>query len=242
MFACFLQQKFFTTQFLIYQHPNVSLLKAMPLELLHPLVQNYALQYTSPVTDALRQVEIDTVAQHTKAHMLSGPVQGKWLEIMATLLQPQRILEIGTFTGYSTICLANGLPAQGCIHTIELRADDAATAQKNFNTTAQVTKIHLHVGDALSILPTLPGLWDMVFIDADKVNYIAYYKLVMPKLKKGGVIIADNVLFHGEVLTMPIEGKNAKAIQAFNEYVAKDEAVQQVLLTVRDGLLLIIKK
>lgn len=183
-----------------------------------------------------------TQKEHPQAQMLSGHVQGKLLQLISTMLQPRRILEIGTFTGYSALCLAKGLGTDGQLHTIELREADATTSQKNFNESSSKDKIYLHVGNALDIIPTLNEQWDMVFIDADKTGYIDYYKMVLPRLRSGGLILADNVLFHGEVLEDNITGKNAKAIQAFNEYVQKDESVEKVLLTVRDGLLFIVKK
>jgi len=127
------------------------------------------------------------------------------------------------------------------LHTIELRQEDAATAQRYFNESTYAKMIQLHLGDALQVIPSLNEKWDLVFIDADKVNYINYYELTLPKLKSGGWIIADNVLFHGQVLEEEVKGKNALAIQAFNDHVKNDSRVEQVLLTVRDGLMLIKK-
>lgn len=207
----------------------------------HSLAQAYAEQYTSPEDALLQQVNRQTQA-HPHAHMASGQVQGKFLELVSFLLQPRRILEIGSFTGYSGLCLAKGLPADGLLHTIELREEDAAIARQNFNLSNAKDKIILHTGNALEIIPSLNEEWDLVFIDADKTGYIDYYNMVLPALKKGGVILADNVLFHGEVLQEPVKGKSAKAIQAFNSYVRQDETVEKVLLTIRDGLLLIVKK
>jgi predicted O-methyltransferase YrrM len=138
--------------------------------------------------------------------------------------------------------LAKGLQAGGKLHTLELRAEDAATASGYFKKAGMDNKIELHLGDALEIIPTLNEIWDLVFIDADKVNYINYYELTLPAVKKGGWLLADNVLFHGEVLEENVKGKNAKALQAFNEHVKNDDRVQQALLTIRDGLLLIQKK
>jgi caffeoyl-CoA O-methyltransferase len=212
------------------------------LEFLHPLAQAYAERFTSAEDDLLQKVNRQTQAEHLQPQMLSGHVQGVLLQVISTLLRPTRILEIGTFTGYSALCLAKGLGPDGQLHTIELREADAATSQKNFNESTSKDKIYLHVGNALDIIPTLNEQWDMVFIDADKTGYIDYYKMVLPRLRSGGLILADNVLFHGEVLEGNITGKNAKAIQAFNEYVQKDESVAKVLLTVRDGLLFIVKK
>ena len=211
------------------------------MDLVLPIAQAYAEKYTSPEDNLLQQVNQQTQA-HPHAHMLSGHIQGKLLELLSLLLKPKRILEIGTFTGYSALCLAKGLAEGGALHTIELREDDAATAQQNFNLSDAKDKIFLHTGNALEIIPGLGADWDLVFIDADKVGYIDYYKMVLPRLKKGGVILADNVFFHGEVLQPELKGKNAKAIQAFNEYIQQDESVEKVMLTVRDGLMLIFKK
>ena len=211
------------------------------MDLILPIAQAYAEKYTSPEDSLLQQVNQQTQA-HPHSHMLSGHIQGKLLELLSLLLKPRRILEIGTFTGYSALCLAKGLTEDGALHTIELRKEDAATAQQNFNLSDTKDKIFLHIGDALEIIPGLGEDWDLVFIDADKVGYINYYKMVLPRLKKGGVILADNVFFHGEVLQPELKGKNAKAIQAFNEYIQQDESVEKVMLTVRDGLMLIFKK
>lgn len=174
--------------------------------------------------------------------MLSGHLQGQFLEIISKLLQPQRILEIGTMVGYSTICLAKGLAKGGMVHTIELRTDDALQAQQNFEQAGLADSIQLHTGNAKEIIPQLNETWDLVFMDADKTSYAEYYQLVKPRLRKGGVILADNVLFHGEVLQDEIKGKNPKAIQAFNELIAADDEVEKILLTLRDGLFLIRKK
>ncbi|MCX6298812.1 MAG: class I SAM-dependent methyltransferase, partial [Bacteroidetes bacterium] len=142
----------------------------------------------------------------------------------------------------SALCLANGLTDSGALHTIELREADAETAAHNFSKSTRNKQIHLHIGNALDIIPSLNFEWDLVFIDADKTAYIDYYELIVPRLSKKGMIIADNVLFHGQVLENPVTGKNAKAIQAFNEHVQADERTEQVLLTIRDGLVLIKKK
>lgn len=212
------------------------------MEIINPEVQSYAEKYTSAVDSLLEQIMEQTMATNPEHHMLSGRLQGKFLEIFSTLLQPVNVLEIGTFVGYSAICLAKGLQKKGELHTIELGKDTAAIAKSNFNRTNEPEKIILHVGNALEIIPTLEKHWDLVFIDADKPNYVEYYKLVLPRVRSGGVILADNVLFHGQVLEEPVTGKNAKAIQSFNDYVQKDESVEKVMLTVRDGLLMIRKK
>ena len=211
------------------------------MEPIDPIIAAYAGNYTSAPDALLRQIEEDT-RTHPQAHMLSGHIQGKFLEILSVLLQPEKILEIGTFTGYSALCMARGLKSDGKLHTIELREEEAQTARNNFNHSNYKDRIILHTGNALKIIPELDETWDLVFIDADKTGYLDYYRLILPKLRHGGVILADNVLFHGQVLEQPITGKNAKAIQEFNEYINSDDSVEQVFLTIRDGLMLIRKK
>ena len=209
--------------------------------LLPELLEQYADQMTSAEDDLLASINQQTVATHPLHHMLSGKVQGNLLTFISQLMQPKYVLEIGTFTGYSALCLAAGLQTDGELHTIEMRAEDAATAKLNFSKFNEHKKIHLHLGKALDIIPRLPYEWDLVFIDADKTGYIDYYEMVLPMLRDNGLIIADNVLFHGQVLEQPLKSKSAKAIDAFNKHIAADNRVTQVLLTVRDGLLLIKK-
>ncbi len=210
------------------------------MELVNDIAELYAQKNTSPLDDVLIEIEQHTNTHHLHAHMLSGHVQGKVLELLSCMIKPKYILEIGTFTGFSALCLAKGLQPNGVLHTIEVREDDAKTAQQFFDK-AYANNIQLHVGNAIEIIPTLFEEWDLVFIDAGKTNYINYYELILPKVKSGAWIIADNVLFHGQVLDNEIVGKNAKAINEFNKYVANDERVEQALLTIRDGLLLIKK-
>jgi predicted O-methyltransferase YrrM len=217
--------------------------KLIFLEIIHPAANQYAELFTSPEAAILHQISEHTLQSHARqAHMLSGHVQGKFLEILSKMMRPQRILEIGTFTGYSAVCLAQGLAEGGVLHTIELREEDAALSQQHFVKAGLAEKIISHAGNALTIIPDLQEEWDLVFIDADKTGYIDYFNLVLPKLKRGGIILADNVLFHGEVLQEEIKGKNAIAIHHFNEHVKKCTEVEIVLLTIRDGLLLIRKK
>jgi predicted O-methyltransferase YrrM len=210
------------------------------MHIVDPAAQAYAEKYTSPEDALQREVSAFTEASHLKAHMLSGHLQGKFLEMISYMIRPRRILEIGTFTGYSALCLAKGLATDGELHTIEKRVEDAATAALYFKN-KDVKKILLHVGEALDIIGQLEETWDLVFIDADKVSYSHYFKLVLPNLRPGGFILADNVLFHGQVLEAEIRGKNAKAIQEFNDMIAARNDVEKVLLPLRDGLYLIRK-
>lgn len=212
------------------------------MELVNELAQAYASTYSSKLSPLLEEIEQYTKANHPEAHMLSGPLQGRFLALVSQLLRPRRVLEIGTFMGYSALCLAEGLSEDGQLHTIELRDVDADRAAGYFARSNRADRIILHRGNALGIIPTLDETWDLVFIDADKPGYSDYYRLVLPRVRPGGLIIADNVLFHGQVLESPIEGKSAKAIQAFNELVGADEGVEKVMLTIRDGLFFIRKK
>ena len=211
------------------------------MELVNQIAEAYAKQHTTALGDVLNEIEEYTLSTHPHAQMLSGHVQGKVLEMISRMIQPRRILEIGTFTGFSALCLAEGLVEEGQLHTLEIRTEDAAIAAQYFNKAGADNKIQLHQGNALDIIPSLNETWDLVFIDADKVNYISYYELTLPLVRKGGWIVADNVLFHGQVLEEPVTGKNAKAILAFNEHVSRDSRVEQVMMTVRDGLLIIRK-
>lgn len=211
------------------------------MELVNDKVEAYAKQFSSPLDAVLQEVEAFTMQNHPHAHMLSGHVQGKMLEMISCMILPENVLEIGTFTGFSALCLLKGLQSGGQLHTIEIREEDAATAKKYFDKANVNDKVVLHFGDARQIIPTLQQQWDLVFIDADKTGYIDYYELTLPKIKSGGFILADNVLFHGEVLQENVKGKNARAIQAFNEHVANDNRVEQVILSVRDGLMLVKK-
>jgi len=211
------------------------------MELIHPLVQVYAEKYSPQDDNTLNEI-LSASASHPEAHMLSGALQGKFLEMISLLLRPKYILEIGTFLGYSALCLAAGLCEGGELHTLENDENSARVAAENFKKTKTGNKIILHRGNALEIIPALHEDWDLVFIDADKVNYTEYYKLVLPRLAPQGLIIADNVFFHGEVFEKDVSGKNAKAIQAFNEYVERDGSVEKLMLTIRDGLMFIRKK
>lgn len=212
------------------------------MQIVHTLAEQYAEAHTTKDDALLQRIYDDTLKNHPHHHMISGLVQGKFLSMLSKLFQPKYVLEIGTFTGFSALCLAEGLQNEGELHTIELRENDAKTARENFGLSKWNNQIHLHVGNARDIIPTLPYLWDIVFIDADKTGYIEYYEMVMPQLRNNGLIIADNVLFHGQVLDQDITGKNAKAIDTFNKHVAADERTEQVMLTLRDGLTLIKRK
>jgi predicted O-methyltransferase YrrM len=212
------------------------------MEFISPLANNYIEQFSNATPSYLRDMYDATLGSHKHAHLQSNWHQGGLLSFLSKMISPTSILEVGTFTGFSTLCLAEGLSDNGQLHTIELREDDANVATGYFKESPHANKIKMHIGDAKEIIPTLDLHWDLVFIDADKTGYIDYYNLVLPNLSKNGLMIVDNVLFHGEVLEENISGKSAKAIQHFNEMLQKDEITEHTLLTVRDGLTLIRKK
>ena len=212
------------------------------MEFILPSANAYALDNSSATDELLQEIHAHTMENHTEPHMISGPLQGNFLAMMSRMIKPKRILEIGSFTGYSALCLAKGLAADGVLHTIEKREPDAEMAQYYFNRSAYKYQIKMHVGDAQTLLPDIKEEWDLVFIDADKTGYLAYYLALIDNMKTGSFFIVDNVLFHGEVLKENITGKNAKAIAAFNAYIRQDERVEKVMLTVRDGLTILCKK
>jgi predicted O-methyltransferase YrrM len=211
------------------------------MDFIHPLANDYADRYSQATPSYLKELYDYTNAHHPHAHLQSSWQQGGFLSFISKIIAPQYILEIGSFTGFSSLCLAEGLSEKGELHTIELREVDALAANKNFSVSPKSSQLKMHIGDAKTIIPSLNYTWDLVFIDADKVGYIDYYELVLPLLSPKGIIIVDNTLFHGDVLTAPIVGKSAKAIQTFNEHVKNDPRTEQSILTIRDGLTLIRK-
>jgi len=211
------------------------------MELINELAQQYSEKYTSAEDELLKEIADFTYQHHPHSHMLSGHLQGKLLEMISYMIRPRRILEIGTFTGYSALCLAKGLTGDGQLHTIELREEDAAKAQQYFDRSFLKEKIILHIGDALKVIGELNETWDLVFIDADKENYTNYFDRIFAQVKPGGFILADNVLFHGQVLEEVIKGKNAIAIQQFNDHLLERADIEKLMLPVRDGIYVIRK-
>jgi predicted O-methyltransferase YrrM len=212
------------------------------MDFINPLANNYTQAYSNVTPSYLKSLYEETLSTHEHGHLQSSWTQGGFLSFISKMLSPTHILEIGSFTGFSALCLAEGLIDNGELHTIELREEDAKKAQTAFDINPRSKQLYMHVGAAKEIIPTLNKKWDLIFIDADKTSYIDYYNLVLPLLNDKGIIIVDNVLFHGEVLEDSIKGKSAKAIQAFNEHVLSDPSTEQVMLTIRDGLTLIRKK
>lgn len=206
-------------------------------------LHHYAEKFSSAEPELLKTINQETHSGVPRAHMISGHLQGRFLSMISRLIKPTNILEIGTFTGYSALCLAEGLQEGGILNTIDKNKDLVSQCTQYFKKSNVGEKIILHTGNAEEIIPAIPGPFDLVFIDADKPNYSLYYDLVIEKVRSGGVILADNVLFHGEVL-LPDESQNkiVKAISTFNKKISEDDRIDKVMLTLRDGLFLMIKK
>ncbi len=204
--------------------------------IVHQEIEKYAVAHSTPESELLKKLSRDTYAHVLHARMLSGHLQGNMLATFSQMLHPKRILEIGTFTGYSAICLAQGLAENGLLYTLEANEELAGMINKYIAEATLSDKIKLIVGNALQIIPTLEETFDMVFIDADKKNYSNYYDLVFEKVRKGGFIIADNVLWYGKVLDK--QDKDTQAIKDFNEKVQQDSRVTNTLLPLRDGLMI----
>ena len=214
----------------------------MTTQLIPPSIENYACDYSTEESLVLAQLNRETHLKVNLPIMLSGHLQGKVLEFISHMIQPKQVLEIGTYTGYSAICLAAGLKENGELHTIDINEELYDMCQSYFEKAGLSKKIIQHIGHAADIIPRIDCIFDLVFIDADKQNYHLYYDLVIDRLPIGAYILADNVLYDGEVLLEQEEqSKNAKAIQAFNEKIRADKRVIQVLLPIRDGLLLMKK-
>lgn len=208
-----------------------------------PGFERYALEYTTPEPELMQQLIRDTHLAVTTPGMLSGLLQGRLLKMISQMIRPKAILEIGTFTGYSAIYLAAGLAEGGKLHTIDNNPEVAHIAEKYFTASGLQDKIVAHQGDALEVIGGLGGPFDLVFIDADKENYISYYEAVLPKLTPGGFIIADNVLWYGKVLSEDaLTDKETRGIAAFNLHVKNDPRVEHLLLPFRDGLMMVRRK
>ncbi|WP_139925877.1 O-methyltransferase [Hymenobacter sp. DG01] len=207
--------------------------------------QLYADRHTTPESPLLARLNRETHVQLLHARMLSGHAQGRLLSMLSHMVRPRRILELGTFTGYSALCLAEGLAPDGVLHTLEQNPELEDRIRRYLREAGREQQIQLHIGDARQLLPTLAETWDLVFIDADKINNDTYYELVLPRVRPGGFLLIDNVLWGGKVLdSYPVKAsdKDTHAVRAFNDKVKADERVENVLLPLRDGLLLVRKK
>lgn len=207
-------------------------------------IENYILQHIDAEPDDLAHLDRETHLYHLRPRMCSGHLQGRLLKMFVRMIRPKRVLELGTFTGYSAMCLAEGLLGEdACVHTIEIDDELEDFIREHFGRTPLGERITLHIGDAKEIIPTIEGDFDLVFVDANKRYYLDYYNLILPRVKKGGFIIADNTLWDGKVVDW---GKKlddqTKGILDFNDFVAADQSVEKVILPLRDGLTIIYKK
>ncbi|KOH43605.1 O-methyltransferase [Sunxiuqinia dokdonensis] len=206
-------------------------------------LENYILALLEDEDPLLQELARDTFLNVLRPRMLSGHIQGSVLTMLSQMVHPKRILEIGTYTGYSAICLAKGLQEQGYLHTIEINDELENMARKYFEKAGFEHQVLQHIGDAKAIIPTLQEYFDLVFIDGDKRDYVAYFDLVIDKVPSGGIIIADNILWSGKVVEIPDPNdEQTQGILAFNQKVKDDPRVSQTILPLRDGLMIIRKK
>jgi caffeoyl-CoA O-methyltransferase len=212
------------------------------MDIIPVAVEAFAEKYTSSESGLLQRLNRETHLKVDQPHMLSGHLQGQYLSMVSHMMRPDRILELGTYTGYSAICLAQGLREGGMLHTIDINEEREDMCLRYFEEAGLSARIKMHIGKAAEIIEGLDEVFDLVFIDADKAGYERYYDQVWHKLRPGGFILADNVLYHGETLLAPEQqSNNAKAMVRFCEKVAADGRAEQLLLTIRDGLLMIRK-
>jgi predicted O-methyltransferase YrrM len=203
-------------------------------------VIKYAEDFTSDESSVLKELREHCYAHYEDSAMLSGFVQGRVLAMFSQMIRPHLVLEIGTYLGYSALCFAEGLTEGGKVYTLDINEETNKVARSFVEKSEYADRIEFHLGSALDIIPTLPGVFDLVFIDADKPNYSNYYNTVLGRVRPGGFIIADNVLWSGKVLEEE-KDENTAALHAFNEMVRKDERVSNVLFPIRDGLMVIRK-
>jgi len=206
-------------------------------------LDEYIVEHSESEPELLQQLTRETYQKVLQPIMLSGPYQGRVLSIIAKLVNPKTILELGTFTGYSTICLAEGLHTEGTLHTIDVNEELVDLQRKYFDKSGFGHQIIQHTGNALDIIPQINTSFDLVFIDADKPNYSNYFNLIIDKLNPGGVILSDNVLWHGKVIEeLNPKDSSTKAVLEYNKLLKNDERIETVVLPIRDGLTISRKK
>lgn len=206
-------------------------------------LDDYVVAHSEEEPELLQQLTRETYQKVLQPIMLSGPYQGRVLSMISKLIRPKQILELGTFTGYATLCLAEGLQSNGEIDTIDVNEELVDFQRKYFDKSRYGKQIHQHLGSALDIIPSIDKTFDLVFIDADKPNYGNYFNVIIDKLNPGGIILSDNVLWHGKVIE-PLDPKDnsTKAVLEFNTLLKNDNRIETVLLPIRDGLTISRKK
>ena len=206
-------------------------------------IEEYILSHSDDEGELLAALNRDANVNLLRPRMLSGHLQGRILKMFCRMLTPKRVLEIGTYTAYATLCMAEGMAPDGRIHTIEINDEMEDFINKYLDRSPYMGKITVHFGDALEVIPKLGGEFDLVFIDADKRLYSEYYDLVFPMVRPGGLILADNTLWDGHVVEVPRSAdKQTLGIMAFNDKIKRDDRVEKVILPLRDGLTMIWKK
>lgn len=207
------------------------------------LLEQYILSHIDQESDLLKELDRAAHVNLLRPRMLSGHLQGKILKMFCRMIRPRFVLEIGTYTGYATLCMAEGAPDDAEIHTIEVNDELEDFIMKHLHKSKLEDKIHLHIGDAMQIIPTLDCVFDLVFIDANKRHYCEYYEMIFDKVRPGGLILADNTLWDGKVLDIAHHtDKQTIGIQQFNDMLMNDQRVEKVILPIRDGLTMIWKK
>ena len=214
------------------------------MDFLSPELQHYITQHTSPESEILKRLNRDTHLHVLKPRMLSGHVQGRFLAMVAHMIRPKQILEIGTYTGYSALCLAEGLAPGGLLHTIDVNEELEEMVRGYFTNAGVAEKIKYYIGQARDIIPQLNYSFDLVFIDADKINNALYYELVLDKVVPGGFLLIDNVLWSGKVVQQTTKkiDTDTQSVLDFNRKIQEDTRVENLLLPLRDGLMLVRKK
>lgn len=214
------------------------------MELINEAIQTYCDQHSSPENEVLKKLNRDTQANVLQPRMLSGHFQGRLLSMVSHMIKPKMVLEIGTYTGYSALCLAEGLAEGGKLITIDINAEQEDRIRKYIAEAGMSHCIQLIIGDAYNIIKTLPHQFDLVFIDADKPNYPKYYEQALEVLKPGGFILLDNVLWSGKVVNENDRNKDkdTSTLHQLNAFIQQDERVENILLPIRDGLMLVRKK
>lgn len=207
------------------------------MHFISPELEDYVARHSEDEPKLLAELNRETHLKILQPRMLSGHLQGRVLSMLSKIISPKHILEIGTYTGYATLSLCEGLAADGTIDTLDNNEELFDFQRKYFDKSTWGNQIHQHLGNALDIIPTLDKTFDLVFIDADKENYLKYYEMIVPKMRKGGIILSDNVLWSGKVLSeVKPNDKSTKAILEYNERLKNDSRVETVLLPIRDGL------